>query len=274
MFDKLIESNSAGAEFKPRRKFFMVSSVVVGIVFLSAVVVSLYAQDLDLGTDNFELTALLAPVAADAPEPPKPRQPKQIQPENTDRSKNELPSRPELIARIDQHQATPKEISNVPSRVPPMPLGDFNLDPTRPSSEGNAVYGGTPNGSGTGTPSGAGTEVAAETINIPEPPPVTKKAEAPKKLPPVSKGVVNGTAISLPKPPYPPAAKALGVMGEVNVQVLIDEQGNVVSAKAVSGHGTLRTEAERAAQKARFKPTLLSDQPVKVSGIIVYRFSK
>src|SRR5215203_3812229 len=55
MFDKLIESNSAGAEFKPRRTFFMVSFVVVGIVFLSALVFDLYAANIDLGTDNFEL---------------------------------------------------------------------------------------------------------------------------------------------------------------------------------------------------------------------------
>ena len=69
MFDKLIESNSEEAEFKPRRKFFMMSSVVVGILFLSAVVFSLYAQNIDLGTDNFELVEMLAPVANDEPQP-------------------------------------------------------------------------------------------------------------------------------------------------------------------------------------------------------------
>ena len=79
MFDKLIESNSAGAEFKPRRKFFMMSSVVVGILFLSALVFSLYAAEIDLGTDNFELAELLAPIAPDAPEPdPPPAQPQQM----------------------------------------------------------------------------------------------------------------------------------------------------------------------------------------------------
>ena len=79
MFDKLIESNSEEAEFKPRRKFFMVSSVVVGILFLSAVVFSLYAQDISLGTDNFDVAELIAPVAANAPEPEPPRQQPQQQ---------------------------------------------------------------------------------------------------------------------------------------------------------------------------------------------------
>ena len=58
MFDKLIESNSVEADFKPRGRYFTVSSVIVGILFLTAVVVSLYAQDLDLGTDNFDVAEL------------------------------------------------------------------------------------------------------------------------------------------------------------------------------------------------------------------------
>jgi protein TonB len=56
--------------------------------------------------------------------------------------------------------------------------------------------------------------------------------------------------------------------------VLINEQGDVVSAKAVDGHLLFRQEAERAAKRAKFRPTLLSDEPVKVTGVIVYRFTK
>jgi len=56
------------------------------------------------------------------------------------------------------------------------------------------------------------------------------------------------------------------------VQVTIDENGNVISASAVSGHPLLRQAAEQAARQAVFKPTLLSDQPVKVTGVIVYNF--
>ena len=56
------------------------------------------------------------------------------------------------------------------------------------------------------------------------------------------------------------------------VQVLIDESGRVVSASAVSGHPLLRAAAVSAAQGARFSPTLLSGQAVKVSGVITYNF--
>lgn len=89
----------------------------------------------------------------------------------------------------------------------------------------------------------------------------------------ISSGVVNGKAIDLPKPAYPPAARAVKASGAVNVQVLIDESGNVISANAVSGHPLLRPSAVSAARSAKFKPTLLSGKAVKVSGIIVYNFT-
>ncbi len=113
-------------------------------------------------------------------------------------------------------------------------------------------------------------------IKIPKPPPPVKKAESEESKKPVivSGNVVNGKATSLPKPPYPQTARAVGASGAVNVQVMIDEYGNVVSAKAVSGHPLLRDAAERAARSAKFSPTYLTDKPVKVSGLIVYNFTK
>ena len=94
-----------------------------------------------------------------------------------------------------------------------------------------------------------------------------------KPLPSViSGGVLNGKARQLVMPPYPPAAKAVRASGAVNVQVVIDEGGNVISASAVSGHPLLRAAAVEAARASKFSPTTLSGQPVKVSGIIVYNF--
>jgi TonB family protein len=85
-------------------------------------------------------------------------------------------------------------------------------------------------------------------------------------------GVLNGKATSMPRPQYPAAARAVRASGAVSVQVLIDEQGNVASANAVSGHPLLRQAAEQAAREAKFLPTTLQGQPVKVSGIITYNF--
>ena len=88
----------------------------------------------------------------------------------------------------------------------------------------------------------------------------------------ISGGVLNGKAASLPKPEYPAAAKAVQASGAVNVQITIDEQGNVVSATAVSGHPLLRAAAAAAAREAKFAPTLLQGVPVSVTGVLVYNF--
>lgn len=88
----------------------------------------------------------------------------------------------------------------------------------------------------------------------------------------ISGGVLNGKAMNLPKPPYPPAARAVRASGAVSIQVLITEEGDVFSAAAVSGHPLLRSAARQAACGAQFSPTLLMGNPVKVSGVITYNF--
>ncbi len=88
----------------------------------------------------------------------------------------------------------------------------------------------------------------------------------------ISGGVLNGKASSLPAPEYPAAARAVKASGAVNIQVTINEQGDIVSATAVSGHPLLRQAAEEAARKAKFAPTLLQGIPVSVTGVLVYNF--
>ena len=117
-------------------------------------------------------------------------------------------------------------------------------------------------------------------LNAPLPPP-PPSMDAPPPLPlspppppraPISGGLINGKAISKPHPVYPAAAKAARVSGTVYVHVILDESGRVISAEAVSGHQLLQDVAVEAARGARFSPTLVSGQPVKVSGIISYNF--
>ena len=92
-------------------------------------------------------------------------------------------------------------------------------------------------------------------------------------LKPVSGGILNGKALSLPAPIYPEIAKRARSSGTVEVEVVIDTNGKVISAKAVRGPSLLQQAAEQAAKMARFTPTLLSGQPVKITGIITYNFS-
>jgi periplasmic protein TonB len=105
-------------------------------------------------------------------------------------------------------------------------------------------------------------------VSLEEPPPAPRPI-----LKPISGGVLNGTALSLPQPVYPEAAKRMRTSGMVTVEVILDETGKVVSATATSGPTILRQAAIDAALKARFSPTKLSGQPVKVSGTINYKFA-
>src|SRR2546423_3249865 len=70
----------------------------------------------------------------------------------------------------------------------------------------------------------------------------------------VQGGVLNGKAVYKPEPDYPPAAKAARAQGMVVVRVLVDEKGNVISARAVSGHRLLKRAAVAAAAHLRCTP--------------------
>jgi TonB family protein len=164
----------------------------------------------------------------------------------------------------------PDVISTQKSKIPPM-------DPNKLTTLGASN---TNNGVNLGTNAGRvtdsqGTGQLATTGN--DKPPVENEdaPPPPKKVVPkiVSGGVLNGKATSLPKPAYPAAARAIHASGAVVVQVTIDEGGRVISASAVSGHPLLKAAAVSAAQGARFSPTLLSGQAVKVSGVITYNFT-
>jgi TonB family protein len=92
-------------------------------------------------------------------------------------------------------------------------------------------------------------------------------------LKPVSGGVLNGKAVSLPAPTYPELARRMRTGGLVEIEVVVDETGKVISAHALSGPPSLREVSEQAALRAHFSPTKLSGQPVKITGRINYNFT-
>ena len=99
-----------------------------------------------------------------------------------------------------------------------------------------------------------------------------KTGEEPTEKAKIEGPVLNGRALALPRPAYPPLARAAHLSGTVTVQVLIDEQGNVSDAHAVDGHPLLQAVCVAAAREAKFSPTLLDGEPVKVTGVIKYNF--
>lgn len=269
MFDVLVEANGSRADARGRRKYFAISALLVGALFLSAVIVSIYAADFDIGGDLDMARMLVAQIEPPerVTEEPQPRQPAAA----STSSSNRLPQRTESIARIDEFQKAPDTVSTVVNTIPPRPLGAYEISDRNVGLN----YSGTTRGSDRSGSTETGSSSAELTRPVPErveskpPPPAIKKPTAP-----ISKGVITGEAIYLPKPQYPATAIAVNAQGDVSIQVLIDEEGRVISAKPVSGHPLLRAAATGAARSAKFRPTLLSNQPVKVTGVIVYKFTR
>lgn len=85
-------------------------------------------------------------------------------------------------------------------------------------------------------------------------------------------GSLNELAINLALPVYSAIDRQRNLQGVVTVQVMLDEKGKVISAKAIAGPASLRSISEAAALKSRFKPALISNRPVKAIGIINYNF--
>jgi len=258
MFDNLVESSSHKDDLSRKGSFVIGTALIYGVLMLAFFVAGIYWYDNHLAQMDLELTTLVAPVPV--PQQQKQDEPKQeAKPTKVDQN---VDVRKELIADVTRTELVPKEVSAKASDVPPVRRGVTTIQGTADSNAAAPM----PAGPGAGNVVAAPAKVAIAD----EPPPPEAKPTPPRA--PISGGVLNGKAISLPKPAYPPIARAAHAAGTVVVQVLIDENGNVVSAHAVSGHPLLQAVAVGAARQARFSPTKLSGQPVKVTGVIQYNF--
>jgi protein TonB len=257
MFDNLVESNSHKSDISRKGSFILVTSVVYAVLGLAFFVAGIYWYDAHLENQNLDLITLVAPV----PVPPQQAKPEKQEEAKPQKVEQNVDVRRELIADVTRTELVPKEISAKASDVPPVRRGVVTQVG---SSDTNAA---APVAVGPGTGSSIGSAPTKVDISEPPPPPAATPPRAP-----ISGGVLNGKAISLPKPAYPPIARQAHASGTVVVQVTIDENGSVISARAVSGHPLLQAVAVNAARNARFSPTKLSGQPVKVTGVITYNF--
>jgi protein TonB len=290
MFDKLIESKKNGKENAKQVSSLLTTSVLIFSMLFSATLWSLYAKNLSVAEEDLTLSSIVMPVPLADTTPPKPEPIQKIEKKlSASSDKPQVAIRNQNVARIDETQPIPDKISTQPSNVKSRPNTLYKIAQGKETDYVGQTS--SRNSNNEGETSGISNSKQNDKVSkneIDEPPPIVKKkveektkveekvkVEEKTKVPnKVSGGVLNGKAISLPKPNYSATAKAVGASGDVQVQVLIDERGNVVSANAISGSPLLRPDAEKAARQAKFSPTYLSDQAVKVSGLIVYRFTK
>ncbi|CAN5365221.1 hypothetical protein BH10ACI1_BH10ACI1_11850 [soil metagenome] len=281
MLDQMIESKDTLKESKTLLYLFSfltilaVSTVIgVGIWHLSNLLG--YYQKGGMSGD-LELTSLVAPVPVQPDEPPPVEDtPKKETPKNLPN----VDTRTEIIQRMDEvprdiPDKTSTEKVNIPPRDPNKLTvkGDTNksFDTSVPNNYRGDV---NPNSQQENKCQGVGCgDSKNELDGDSDKEVVVVKTPTPRPIPKtISGGVVNGKARNLVTPQYPSAARAVRASGQVSVQVTIDESGNVISASATSGHTLLRSAAESAARASKFNPTLLSGQPVKVTGVIIYNF--
>jgi len=268
MFDTLVESGSHSDDLARKGSFFLGTMVLYAVVLMGVAVLSIYLYNDAIPDPSLELLTLVAPVPMAQDDTPK----------AAEEPKPAAKAAPEVAMVKDMAVIAPVTKTN--EVAPPTAkvvatnktlsvmignrdVGDVNAVPTGPVG----VVGGTGGGG-----AGSGGAPKVEVSDEPPPPPPPAPTPPPKPKTVVSGGVLNGKAISKPQPAYPPIAKAARASGTVTVQILVDESGRVVSASAVSGHPLLQQAAVAAARNAKFSPTLLSGQPVKVSGVITYNF--
>lgn len=269
MFNHLVESDTRKEDRRRKASFFIYTLASYAVLLMAAGVASVYAYDAHLENQNLEFLVLVAPSMQET---------EAVQKNETPRAKasvldnRQLPERDQLIARINDSTKAPETVSSIGSHTPEMPtvpvaITGRNVDVVSTGS----VHGPLTPGHMTGSSNKTGGNIV-KIDDADKPPPL--KVEQTQKKQVYNKGsLISSQAVSLPKPPYPAIAKAAGVSGAVTVQILLDETGKVISARAVSGNHLLQAAAVKAAYQARFSPTILSGQPVKVSGIITYNFT-
>ncbi len=263
MFTNLIESQSHVREFKRRSSFFLITVAAYAIALTAGGVVSVMAYDAQLEAQNssLELMSWVPPVTPTVrPEGPQPVR----RPAAAANSRNESqPVRPVLYDDPSNPRKPPEGVSSAPNPIPPAPpntrIGSYIADPVSP----------IPNTSTCLTCSGTGENgrvKVSEDSKPPDPPllkPTTQR---------VTSIVLTSKLINAPQPIYPSLAKTAHVQGPVNIQILVDEQGRVISAQVMSGSPMLSPAARDAAMRARFTPTTLNGVPVKIQGVITYNF--
>jgi protein TonB len=259
MFTNLIESSSHAKEFKRRGSFLLFTTATYVVLFVITGVVSIYAYDTHLEEQNLEVVMLLPPQEI-VPDTPRPVAEPPRNASNNVRSS--VPERAIAMLSVEHPEVVPDRVSAERNTVLPLPPGPVRIT--------GRDYDPPPIGGGRSNNGGAVVTPSRIVIDD-DPPPVPQPTPVVPKVVKISE-ILNSRALSLPKPPYPQMAKQIRVQGIVTVQVLIDEAGRVLSAKAMSGHPLLVPDSQRAALQARFSPTTINGQPVKVSGVITYNF--
>lgn len=254
---------------KKKWVFFIITSIMWIFIFTFSTIASIFLFEARLDS-HLQILTMLAP----PPPPPLPPPKGRAKTPSHPTQKSSVIKTSKILFNTDQNILLP--LSNK------VELPEVNVDDNVGVEDGveGGVEGGVVGGELKSVLGGilGGVKAEANNLNLP-PPPIQKQVEQVKEPAPVipkiirrSEGVIRGNAIYSPAPKYPLLARTASIQGDVEVKILIDEQGNVISAQIISGQVLLQQGCLSAARQWKFKPTLLGNQPVKVQGTLIFRF--
>jgi protein TonB len=241
--DSLLESSG---KLKTKRGRTTTLAFVLEVVIICGIL--LYPL---IVLDALPMQALLSTVMVAPPPPPPPPPPAQAAPRIVHEVQTEM-----VNGALRQPTKIPEKIKIIKEEEAPPPA----------VASTGGVVGGVPGGVPGGTPGGViGGIIGAPTVNVP-------KVAPPKKVT-ISGGVAQGNLIHRVDPVYPAIAKMGHVQGDVVLQATISKDGTIQNLRVLSGNPMLTNAAIEAVQQWRYKPYLLSSQPVEVETTITVHFT-
>ena len=244
----LIEMNRMNSGSK---LFDILVSLTINLAVLAApVLAGLYFTD-TLNMKQFASTFLVAP-----PPPPPPPPAPAVMTAKAPPTRRVFEHAGKLLAPT----AIPRNVAEI--KEAPLP-GD--------TDGADGMLGGVPGGVPGGTMGGViGGVIGGSGRVAPPPAPRDNKPRAPVRL---------GGRLRAPRqlkrvePQYPALAKQTHLTGTVIIEAVLDESGNVVEMKVVSGHPLLFQAALDAVRQWKYEPTYLNDLPVAVQMNISVTFA-
>ncbi len=263
MFNSLVECAKTKKDNK-RWAYFAVTCAIWTLALVGSIVGGIFLYDAKLDEQLSVLAMLVNPLP---PPPPPPAG---------------AVSKPQAISQsVTSSVPTQLKLENIEAaadiKTHPAATNLVNVSTSGLVGAEGGAEGGTEGGQIGGALGGVlGAAGNAEAPPPPKPDPIVAEPEVEKPKPSLvrrSEGVLKGNSITQIKPDYPPLARNNGIVGEVQVDILIGEDGNVISAKVISGHALLQQAALKAAKQWKFNATLLNGLPVKVQGVLTFRFT-
>src|SRR5258705_6692012 len=234
--DAILEGSSVRQKRHPL-KWAVSLGAHVGVLILLLLMPLYFSQGLNM--QRLNMTLLVAPLPPAAAPPPPP------------------PSAAPRVVHAVPKTFTPGKLT-APSFVPKAVV--TTPDAAVPEEAFVAVPGGVPGGMAGGQIGG----VIGGVMSGVAAPAAPALAEGPKKPVIIGGNVKPPRLISGPAPVYPILAKQSRIQGIVVIEAIIDERGNVIEEKAISGHPLLIPAAMKAVSQRKYEPTVLDGAPTPV----------